>query len=400
MKNNLRYALFMPSFYAVITFPIFHVLYLLNVFPYEEKNLEAQIICLAATIFFISSFIWNFSNYKKALEETQKNRNNVFKIISNKLKYVLLVFLVIGIIGALKYVIDFSNYFGGSWIFLLLLIEDSGQIRIAQQFTSSIGFQLTYFSWIAGTILFAEAILKNVTRWHIVSFVLIFLLNILFIDRTRPITLIFTTFLFVFFLFHEKLHAKKLRNIFVITFASLFAIYVLLGEWIGKVSREDQYGKTVIPPMFQTAFLYGTSSFGYFNRVVENKEAGDFIPERSLYPAYKLLSSFKLTEAPPEQINEFYFIPQDVNIGTFLEPLYRDGGILFCIIGIILHSFIFDFLGLFFIKNSNRFTLYALSIICLCNFLAFFSPKFNNLPIWIFILLGFISLLKFKKINS
>jgi hypothetical protein len=214
MKNNLRYALFMPSFYAVITFPIFHVLYLLNVFPYEEKNLEAQIICLAATIFFISSFIWNFSNYKKALEETQKNRNNVFKIISNKLKYVLLFFLVIGIIGALKYVIDFSNYFGGSWIFLLLLIEDSGQIRIAQQFTSSIGFQLTYFSWIAGTILFAEAILKNVTRWHIVSFVLIFLLNILFIDRTRPITLIFTTFLFVFFLFHEKLHAKKIKEYF------------------------------------------------------------------------------------------------------------------------------------------------------------------------------------------
>lgn len=386
----------MPSFYAILTFPAFHILYLLNVFPYEEKNLEAQIICLTATVFFISSFIWNFSNYKKAIENSQKNREDVFKMISKKLKILLLFFLIIGVIGALKYVIDFSTYFGGSWVFLLLLVEDSGQIRIAQQFTSSIGFQLTYFSWIAGTILFADAILRNVTRWHILSFVVIFLLNILFIDRTRPITLIFTTLLFVFFIFHNTLDAKKLRNIFIITISSLFVIYVLLGEWIGKVSREDQYGKTIIPPMFQTAFLYGTSSFGYFNRVVENNEVGNLVPERSLYPAYKVLSSFNVTEEPPNQINEFYFIPQDVNIGTFLEPLYRDGGILFCIIGIILHSFIFDLIGLFFIKNSNRFSLYALTVICLCNFLAFFSPKFNNLPIWIFLILGFISLMNFN----
>lgn len=396
IKGKYRYVLFMPSFYALVTFPIFHILYLLNVFPYEEKNIEAQIICFTATIFFLSSFLWNYSNYKKMVHQTETQRQQIFSNISYIIKFLLIVFLLIGILGCIKYIIDFSTYFGGYWIFFLLLVEDSAQIRIAQQFATSIGFQVTYFSWIAGSILFAEAALKNISRWYILIFILVLLLNILFIDRTRPITLIFTTLLFLFFIIQSKLSSKILQKAFVITLVSLFAVYIALGEWIGKVSREDQYGKTIVPPMFQTAFLYGTSSFGYFNRIVNNNESGNYIPERSLYPFFKISSAFKLTSEPPEQINEFYYIPQDVNIGTFLEPLYRDGGWVFCLLGIILHSFLFDLLGLYFIKNSNRFALYALTILCFCNFFAFFSPKFNNIPIWLFISIGFLEMLYIK----
>ena len=383
----------MPSFYGLLTFPFFYFLYCINVFQYEEKNFEAQVIFLSVIFFFGASILFNFSNYRRLINNNYLEKKKTFNRLPVITYLLLILFFVIGLFGVIKYVLDFSGYFGGIWLFFFLLVNDSAQIRIATDMQSSIGFQLTYFAWFAATFLFVDVKLKNLKGKYIFLSVLTFILNLLFIDRTRPLTILFTTLLMLFFMFFDTFKRKTLIRIFLITGISLVSIFIIIGEWVGKVAQEGQYGKTFLPPVFQTAALYGTSSFGYFNRIVEVENAGNFNPERSLYPLQKILSSFHIVKVPPPQIIEFYFIPQPVNVGTFLEPLYRDGGIFFCFLGILLHTFLFDFLGLYFIKNANRFTLYTLSILCFINFFAFFSPKFNSTPVWFFLVMGLISVL-------
>lgn len=397
INGKFRILLFMPSFYGLLTFPFFYFLYLINIFPYEEKNLEAQIICIAVVLFFISSIFFNFSNYSFLIKNRYVIKKEELRDHLPFTNTVLLLFFLIGVIGSIKYILDFSSFFGGVWLFFFLLLNDSGQIRIAQETQASVGFQLSYFAWLSISMFVLNVRLKVLNGFYILLGMIAFVLNLFFIDRTRPLTILFTTLLILFFVSFDRFTSTSLKRIFLITGIMLVSVFVIIGEWIGKVAQDGEYGETFIPPVFQTAVLYGSSSFGYFNRIVENGENGDFTPLRSLYPAQKLFSAFKITKEPPAQINEFYYIPQPTNVGTFLEPLYRDGGIWFCLVGILLHSFLFDLAGMFFLKYINHFSLYALAVLCFINFFAFFSPKFNVLPVWIFIFFGAIGAVVIKS---
>jgi hypothetical protein len=96
----------------------------------------------------------------------------------------------------------------------------------------------------------------------------------------------------------------------------------------------------------------------------------------------------KLADEPPSQILDFYSVPTEINVSTFLEPYYSDGGLLFTSIGIIVHTIIFNFLALFFLQYPTRLSLVGLASLCYCNFMGFFTPAFTNFPTWVFLLLA------------
>ena len=56
---------------------------------------------------------------------------------------------ILGVAGLVKYVYDFSLEFGNVQEFLFVLLTSPLEIRMAAQETQSIGFQLSYFSWIS-----------------------------------------------------------------------------------------------------------------------------------------------------------------------------------------------------------------------------------------------------------
>jgi len=76
------------------------------------------------------------------------------------------------------------------------------------------------------------------------------------------------------------------------------------------------------------------------------------------------------------------------NVGTFLEPLYRDGGVPLVFVGIFLHTFGFGWLGTWLLRFPSAVTLAGWSTLCFCNAMAFFTPKFNNSPTWLFLALA------------
>jgi len=122
------------------------------------------------------------------------------------------------------------------------------------------------------------------------------------------------------------------------------------------------------------------------------------MPERFLYPALKFLTRFGLSKEPPLQILDYYDIPFSTNVGSFLEPFYRDGGLLFVLCGIIIYSFGIDAIGLMLLNSRRPLAIYAWANLCFVTALSFFNPLSNFFPIWLFTGLGMMSIfLKFVR---
>jgi oligosaccharide repeat unit polymerase len=398
-KGTIKYLLFMPSFYGLVMFSFGCFLYHLNLYTMEEKLFETQIIFVLAILFFLTATIVQFKSYRNQLLNAPDFSESIYKL-NKKKRIIFISFAVIGIYGLYLYVTDFSVLFGGVSQFFQNFVSDSASIRIAQAETTSSGFQLSYFSWIVAALLMFEIALKRISYIHLIWVFIILFANSLFIDRTRPVWIILFLALIFLFIRYRAIPSRKIIRLFIYMNLSFILLFVALGEWIGKVTTKDEYGYTIVPVTLQPLVHYNTTPYAYFNRFVGETHQFTYRPINCFYPLNKLISSLGLIEEPPSQILDFYYIPQPVNVGTFLEPLYRDGGIVFLILGMFLHSFIFNYWGLFFLKNPTRLGVFALTNLCYVNFMSFFSPKFHNAPIWLFLILGLISVLNKKYFSK
>jgi hypothetical protein len=58
------------------------------------------------------------------------------------------------------------------------------------------------------------------------------------------------------------------------------------------------------------------------------------------------------------------------------------------VFGILLHSAGLDAVGYWLLRSRRPLALFAWANICFVTFLAFFTPKLNNFPTWLFLILG------------
>lgn len=332
--------------------------------------------------------IINESNFKK-------NVNTPF-LINNTRKFILAGILIIGLLGVVKYVLDYSKFLGAFGVFYSIFMEDTGQLRTLAENVESVGTQISYFSWLAAFILTIDIAAKNISKKYLFLVFFIILINSIFLDRTRPIWIIFTCAL-CYFITTYKLYSRK-RIVYLISSIVVFfiGIFILIGSLLGKGSSDESYTKFNLPKEVQPFFLYLTSSFAYLGRLFYYDAPNDYLPVRVAYPVTKLMSKFGLADNPPNPILEFFTVPLLTNVGTFLEPFYQDGGRLFLIIAIILHTFIFDKMALYFMKKISPASIIAISTFCFINFIAFFVPKVTSPAVWFILFFCFL----FTKMNS
>lgn len=174
-----------------------------------------------------------------------------------------------------------------------------------------------------------------------------------------------------------------------------FDIFNIIGIWVGKISFEgDSFSRdTILPPFLQSFYYYSTSGFAYLNELIgDDMYTGE--PIRIFNPIYKLLNMMGITNVDiPDTILDFITVTSDgnvTNVGTFLEPFWSDGGILYVLIGVIVHSFFFDLLGCLYLKINNGISFYAWSFLCFTNLFICFAPRYNTMYFYIFLLLPFL----------
>lgn len=384
---------YIPSFYGALTWGIWLFLYSMSLIRVDDAGDMAATIYLITELFFIMSTICTFPGFRKITiarssrdsSENTGGENGTFKL--------LLLFLhTIGFIGLAQWFRHIVGYFGGFYQVLFAYLSSADSIRSNADLPTTVGIQLTYFGWIAAALTVYAVIKKHIPKTWLLLALLQLTGNFLYIGRTQPIWIMFTSFLMVLATF-VNMNFRKTVTWMVSLGVVFLVVFWLLAEWTGKTYHEGVLDDPKIPGISQVMYAYGVSGFAYFSHMVVSNEPIAYKPERILYPLQKFLSRVGLTAEPPSQILEFYDVPFGTNVGTFLEPFYRDGGLLFVVFGVLIYSFGLDLLGLLFLRSGNPLALYAWSTLCFTTTIAFMTPKITQFPVWLFIGLGLLSLL-------
>jgi oligosaccharide repeat unit polymerase len=392
--KDARYLFFIPAFYGAVSWGAWLALYSMNLIRIDRCSTEALALYLFVELMFLLATLVSLPAYRRAREEPRAGESPAGRGGTRSrgaTSWLLLILHGAGFLGLIKYVADFSANLGGIYGFLFALASEAESIRREAESSSSTGTQLSYAGWVAIglTVYFISS--KKVSRWWWFPVLLQFAGNLMFIDRTRPFTILFTSLLMVL----PATGRPNLRKIMAWGGgAFLFALvcFWMIAQWSNKSFYQELDQGSPLPGITQDIYLYGVSGFAYFNYMLENREEISYAPERLLYPANKLLARAGVAAEPPSPILEFYQVPFSTNVGTFLEPLYRDGGMLFAVLGTLLYSFGLNRLALCFLRCGTPLACYAWATICFTTFICFFVPKISFLGTWLFVGLGAASL--------
>jgi oligosaccharide repeat unit polymerase len=387
--KEARYLFFIPSFYGAATWGAWLLLYTLKLIRVESCGAGAMALFLAVELFFLLSAAVSFPYYRAVVGEGAQTRPHPDREGGEglALRLFLLLAHASGFAGIALYVVEFSRNLGGITGFFFALVNEAYAIRWEAETSASVGTQLSYLGWVAIALtgyLFAGRRISG--RW-LAPALLQFLGNFLFIDRTRPFWILFTV-LFMILPAARTLETRRIVRLVAGAGILALTIFCSVAVWTGKTSYEGKFDDSALPGLSQEIYAYGISGFAYFNHLLESGEEVSYRPERVLYPAFRLLSRTGVTREPPAQILDFFEVPFSTNVGTFLEPFYRDGGLIFVLCGIVIYSFGFDLMGWAFLKSGNPLAVYAWANLCFATFMVFFTPQATFFPSWLFTALG------------
>ncbi len=389
---NYRHLFFMPSFYLLSTFTCTYLLYLSGIIGWEQPPEELHFWCVSTILIAAISFLIFHKNINKEINAAEKKQEVNQPYLSGKIQWILLFsMLLLGALGIVKYVLDYSKFVGAFGILVSIFTEDTGQLRTMADNVESWGTQLSYFTWIAAFIIAMDMGSKKLSyRWGFLLF-LIVLLNSIFLDRTRPVWIIFTCVLCFFMTRYHSFSRKNIVYILSAVILFFISLFVAIGSLLGKGADDENYLTVDLPKWTQSIFLYLTSSFAYLGRLIHMDMSVDYYPARITYPLQKFLAKAQWVDQPPSQILDFYHLPLITNVGTFLEPFFQDGGRVFLFLAIIIHTLLFDYWTLYLLKKRySVFSIITISTLCFTNFIGFFVPKITSTATWFVILVAFL----------
>lgn len=373
----------MPSFYGAVTWGTALLLYEMRLIQFEEDLFVSTLIFFGVWFLFpVSTFL--FSPLYRDVETTRASHPPGDPHFSPA---VILLLHGVGILGVGLFLRKMMDLLGGGYWLLAAYTGNFEAIRYESQFADTIGTQLLYFGWLASGFTSYFVVRGRLSRKWLLLPLLQMICSLAYFDRTKPMWILFTTILMGISARRDLKPKEVLRYflVFLLVGATLFLGIAFL---LGKAMTEGDLGKTVLPTFIQGVYYYATSGFGYFNQVIQHETPEGPFGVRFLYPLFNLLSRLGLTRPPPSQILEFYWMPYPTNVGTFLEVFFREGGILFTLIGIIVYTFGLDALGLWFLRSESPLARFAWANACYAAFLGFFIPLISLLPFWMFCLVG------------
>jgi len=360
-----------PSFYMAASW-----LAVLLIFLYEPIELlplsfeaEAIILYVIATAI-LSSFVFS-QRFTRALRIAKPTNTQ-----DSLIKW-FFIFGAVGFYGILQYFAFASSSVGGPLNYFFLFVNNPLDIRAIAIDELGGAVQLTYFSWLSiglGVyIIYGTPAHKLIKFFVGLLLIIIFLSNLAFIDRTRPVWLLVLSVIC-----YGMTRDNPQRLLLKFTF---YGPPLLLGFFIGFALFT---GKLTQGGAGETTFQYLLGGFSYLNYIFQNIEQFEYAPIRTFYPISKALESIGFIQNVPSQVLDFYNVPYATNIGTFLEPLFSDGGLFFVLLGVPIIIFSIDWLALRALESKNFFGVFLYGNLIFANLISFFVAQFASTPIYLF----------------
>jgi len=298
----------------------------------------------------------------------------------------------IGIAGLYIYLGDIIFFYGGFRNVLYIISDDALKIRSNAEEFSSFSFQLSYFSWISvfiGTLIVKYRQHRRIVLFIVFSIILLELfLNLFFIDRTRPVWIIFTSVLGI--MFSGDLIRKKIFRWVGYATAVPAAIFILFSYLVSKFNED--FG------IFGTMSAYIVSGIGYIDDLSHDITLSpSYFPVRTFLPLSKIMESIGLISDVPNNVLANRYIPFATNVGTLHEPYMSDGGMIYLIILFPIVALFINYLAYIGYRSRQSVGLFLWANCIFSSMISFFVPKFNSVPFYIFVMTFVLCGLLYRK---
>lgn len=374
----------LPSFYLFVFTASSFALYLLRLVAYPFPEPETLIIfsfVLAASMMSTLYFLLIANLHKVVFQP-------VVKRLSRKDILFLLGLLIVSSLSFYLYFKQNISHFGLVGFGLAITSSPHLIRELNSEIGSSLSTQLSYFSWMLICYCYWLLRLRKLSmleKFALVAIVFVFFVfNTLFIDRTRPLWIIWLILIIYFYTKRDSFSFMYVVRFFSKYIFIFLGFFVLIGFWIGKIDFEPTQNSHM-PKIIESPYVYTTSGYAYINDLIVS---GDYFSRQAFsstaYPIYKILEKFNDQYAPPSQVLEFRNVGIETNVGTFLEPFLMDGGFIFVAFAIVLHTFVFDFIATRLVNRSKFIHCFFIANLCFINFIAFFVPKVSSFPMYMF----------------
>lgn len=292
-----------------------------------------------------------------------------------------LVSTTIGLLGLIMYYRNVAAFYGGLSTLGYTLLSNSLDVRSNAEEFGSIGIPMSYFSWISiffGALLLKSGKLKTSLNFFVILLIIAeFVLNLLFIDRTRPIWIFLVTVLGIMF---SKANNSRISLLKILTvFFAPAIMFVVFAAITGKFS--NAFG------IYGTMSLYIISGIGYLDSLVMQDTLYQYDPIRTFMPISKFLEALGIISDVPEQVLEFRLIPFPTNVGTIHEPYFSDGGLIYLITIFPILVFSVNYLALIGMRARTAFGMFLWANCAFTFIISFFVPKFNTTAFVLFVVM-------------
>jgi hypothetical protein len=360
----------LPSYYGFWSLFVAYSVFLFNPLGWNHDSMALDIVIILQMILFYSS--------NKVFGLKVKKIYQVKDSISHQS---ILIMHLIGLIGVYLFVREAIYLI--SLLDVYQILSNPMEIRMVTKDIHTIGIQLSYFGWLA---IFLT--ITNKERSLVSYFLLIVQIggNLLFADKTRIIWILFMIMAGFIIINKNKSKGKLVTIWFVVIGIIFFVIYGLVtGKTYGHL-----YDNTNVW-LFGDFYLYLGAGFSYLSGLLEGQIYNDQGVVSVFNWAYKIAYFLGFSDVNPSVILNIEYSPYPTNVGTAIEPFFSDGGYVFLAVGLVLYSFIFDLVAVFFIKKNNYLADFAVVNLMFANFMYFLAPKINNLSMILFICIGLVS---------
>lgn len=300
----------------------------------------------------------------------------------------LLVLFLLGIFGFLVQLAHLQSQLG-----LGTFLNDPTRAREMHSNVKYLGFfnLLNVANFVLALLYLA--IYKRPAKW--VLLILIWALATTFVttDRTRFFYMVIWAFYVVVFAFRRFTLTPKIIGGITATVIALFGFFLLVAKLYEKEAYADNAEfirvSEELSPLVDP-YIYLTGSFPVFQAFMEDtteRHMGRY----TFGPVVKLLETVLGDEIQrADLVGKFYRVPIELNACTYLEPFYKDFGI----VGIILGPFAIGLLcGCAYVAMRQRktlFSIYFCALLSFCVTIAIFVNHFTQIATWFFVMIGYV----------
>lgn len=403
--------------YGLLTF--FH----LKLINYDNLSIDAWIIIIFSYVSFILGILVYFTAIRifnvelNWTEESSRTLPNLFKFDGKILKYLIIFFSILGLIGAIQHWSILINKYG-SIVEVFLHLGLIRQLTVRGEIVGILPY-ISGFSFVA--IFFAGIYSAWKGKITLVSFLPLIAIilkdtaaagrvGILIAFIEFGLSYIFTSYYINNFV-QTNFKKNNIRIYFSITIALLIfftSIFMIKGLRGGS---EEVYGASRGMSSFSnnlfitpTLYLYFSGHVGVLSKYLEKNTETARFGENSFRFVYNVLNKFGFTDNA-EMYQRGYYIPIWHNTGTFLRELHADFGIGGTLLFLFLLGIIISFVWFNFYRTGNFIYLVYLvylSLIIAMSFLMMIT-RITTWTIGLITILSVISIIeKFysQKLNS